>query len=112
MYSIGMLTAQNTLPALAPFYYLKNFELVLATILGRYADLLLENELKFIGEFTRAPLNSRALLVRLVMRRGDLFRASKVVYAEIGDTRAAAAPRQYRLTRWPALPNSTARQVP
>jgi hypothetical protein len=92
MYSIEMKSARNTLPALAPFYYLKNFELVLSTILGRYADLLLEDELKFIGEFTRAPLNSRALLVRLVMRRGDLFRASKVVYAEIGDTRAAAAP--------------------
>ena len=79
-------------PTLAPFYYLKNFELVLATILARYADLLLEEELRFITEFSRVPLASRALLARLVMRRGDLFRASHITYEEIGETRTAAAP--------------------
>jgi hypothetical protein len=77
---------------LEPFYYLKNFELVLETIRERYADLLLEDELRFITEFPRAPLPSRALLARMVMRQGRLFRASKLKYAEIGDTRAAAAP--------------------
>lgn len=77
---------------LAPFYYLKNFELVLSTILSRYADLLLQDELRFITRFLLMPLNSRALLARLVMRRGSLFRAAKINYAEIGDTRAAAAP--------------------
>jgi hypothetical protein len=37
------------------------------------------------------PKASRALLVRMVMRKGDLFRASKLNYAEIGDTRQAAS---------------------
>jgi VRR-NUC domain len=84
--------APSSVPALEPFYYLKNFELVLATIRGRYTDLLLQEELQFIDQFPRVPLSSRALLARLVMRRGDLFRAGKIDYAEIGDTRAAAAP--------------------
>jgi hypothetical protein len=83
--------AQSGLPALPPFYYLKNFELVLTTILARYSDLLSEEELRFITEFPQLPLESRALLVRMVMRRRDLFRASKLHYAEIGETRAAAA---------------------
>jgi VRR-NUC domain/Fanconi anemia-associated nuclease SAP domain len=77
---------------LAPFYYLRNFELVLTTTLARYSDLLLQDELRFITEFPQLPLESRALLVRMVMRRGALFRASKLHYAEIGETRAAATP--------------------
>lgn len=80
------------MPELEPFYYLKNFELVLSTIESSYSDLLLEEELRFISGFVRLPLASRALLTRMVMRRGDLFRASKLNYAEIGETRAAAAP--------------------
>ncbi len=84
--------AYDERPTLSPFYYLKNFELVLATILARYADLLLDEESRFITEFPRVPLTSRALLARLVMRRGDLFRASNIRYEEIGETRAAAAP--------------------
>ncbi len=83
-------SARTGMPTLEPFYYLKNFELVLSTILSRYSDLLLADELRFIAEFSQAPLTSRALLARMVMRRGELFRASKLDYAEIGDTRAAA----------------------
>jgi hypothetical protein len=79
-------------PALEPFYYLKNFERVLSTIASRYEDLLVADELRFITAFRQAPLNSRALLARMVMRQGDLFRASKIEYSEIGETRAAADP--------------------
>jgi hypothetical protein len=83
--------APNGLPVLTPFYYLENFELVLATIQSRYSDLLFEDELRFIQEFPQLPLVSRALLTRMVMRRGKLFRHVKLNYAEIGETRAAAA---------------------
>jgi hypothetical protein len=97
---LGARRRQNGLsavaPALAPtlgtFYYLKNFELVLATILERYSDLLLEDELLFITQFPHLPQKSRALLTRMVMRRGNFFRAGKLSYAEIGETCAAAAP--------------------
>jgi hypothetical protein len=85
-------SAADGLPVLAPFYYLKNFELVLSTIEARYSDLLLEEESRLIQEFVQLPLVSRALLTRMVMRSGNLFRASKLHYAEIGETRAAAEP--------------------
>jgi hypothetical protein len=85
-------TGGRRFPELAPFYYLKNFELVLSTILERYSDLLLPEELRFITQFPLLALESRALLVRMVMRRGELFRQAKLNYAEIGETVTAAAP--------------------
>ncbi|MBC3921051.1 VRR-NUC domain-containing protein [Undibacterium sp. CY18W] len=72
-----------------PFYYLENFQTVLDWVAGRYADLLVADEQDFITQFARLPQASRALYVRMVMRKGCVFRASKLNYAEIGDTRAA-----------------------
>ncbi len=73
-----------------PFYYLANFQLVLDWIAARYADLLTPEEQAFIAQFGLLPQPSRALFVRMVMRKGELFRASKLNYAEIGDTVVAA----------------------
>ena len=75
-----------------PLYYLDNFQDVLSWISARYADLLSAEETRFIADFGTLPQPSRALFVRLVMRKGCLFRASKLNYPEIGDTRAAALP--------------------
>lgn len=75
-----------------PLYYLENFQGVLNWISERYADLLSVEETQFIVQFAQLPQASRALFVRLVMRKGCLFRASKLNYAEIGDTRDAALP--------------------
>lgn len=47
-------------------------------------------ELAFVANFLQLPLPSQALLVRLVMRKGVHFRASKLRYAEIGDIATAA----------------------
>jgi VRR-NUC domain/Fanconi anemia-associated nuclease SAP domain len=78
-------------PTLDPFYYLNNFELVLTSLLERYRDLLSAEEREFIANFGALPRAPRALLVRMIMRKGELFRASKLNYVEIGDTGAAAA---------------------
>lgn len=75
-----------------PFYYLNNFQTVLDWVGERYADLLMAHELDFIRAFATLPVASRALLVRMVMRKGTLFRASKLNYAEIGATRDAVQP--------------------
>ncbi|WP_271411676.1 VRR-NUC domain-containing protein [Pseudomonas sp. Q1-7] len=75
-----------------PFYYLHNFHTLLDWISERYNDLLSDEESAFIRDFRALPRASQALLVRMVMRKGTLFRASKLNYAEIGDTREAAAP--------------------
>ena len=82
-------------PVLSPdfrFYYLTNFERALAWIAERYGDLLAPPEEAFLREFATLPLASRALLVRMLMRKGRLFRSSKLAYEEIGDALAAATP--------------------
>lgn len=66
------------------FYYLDNFQRVLDWIGERYRDLLDDDELAFLAAFPTLPHPARALFVRMVMRKGNLFRASKLVYAEIG----------------------------
>ncbi|MFA9218791.1 MAG: VRR-NUC domain-containing protein [Sphingomonadaceae bacterium] len=75
-----------------PLYYLDNFQQVLSWIASRYDDLLDEEERAFLAAFPTLPQPARALLARMVMRKGTLFRASKLVYAEIGNTHAAALP--------------------
>lgn len=75
-----------------PFYYLNNFMQVLDWLEHRYADVLSVEEQRFIREFNRLPRESRALLVRMVMRKGLHFRAGKLHYVEIGDIASAAGP--------------------
>lgn len=75
-----------------PFYYLENFHQVVQWIGERYDDLLTDEERAFITRFPTLPRPSRALFVRMVMRKGLLFRASKLVYAEIGCAHDAALP--------------------
>ncbi|MGO4475018.1 VRR-NUC domain-containing protein [Massilia sp. 2TAF26] len=72
------------------FYYLDNFQRVLDWIAQRYADLLDDGEQAFIQAFAQLPRPSQALFVRMVMRKGSLFRASKMNYPEIGCPLAAA----------------------
>jgi len=80
------------------FYYLDNFQAVLDWIAQRYHDLLTDEEQAFIAAFPGLPQPARALFVRMVMRKGELFRASKLRYAEIGCPVAAA--RQLLPTGW------------
>lgn len=75
-----------------PFYYLDNFQRVLDWITQRYSDLLSSEELNFIATFRALPQASRALLVRMVMRKGTLFRAGKLCYDEIACPGHAALP--------------------
>ncbi|WP_260407191.1 VRR-NUC domain-containing protein [Pseudomonas cichorii] len=82
----------STSPLDNPFYYLENFRQVLAWIVQRYDDLLDEQERRFISDFSGLPTPAQGLLVRMVMRKGTLFRASKLDYDEIGVTREAALP--------------------
>ncbi|MEH6366121.1 MAG: VRR-NUC domain-containing protein [Pseudomonas marincola] len=80
-------------PTLDPeFYYLSNFHQALNWLQTRYADLLLTAESEFIDDFFDQPLAAQALLVRMIMRKGEHFRASKLNYNEIGDTLTAARP--------------------
>lgn len=73
-------------------YYLLNFERALAWLAQRYDDLLDAGERAFFDAFALLPQASRALLVRMLMRKGTLFRASRLAYEEIGCPLQAAAP--------------------
>ncbi len=76
-----------------PFYYLNNFQQVLAWLTQRYADVLSTDEQRFIEHFAALPRGAQGLLVRMVMRKGLRFRHSKLLhYPEIGDIGAAVAP--------------------
>jgi hypothetical protein len=74
-----------------PFYYLENFCTALACLRERYGDLLNETEHTFIARFHELPRPSAALLVRMIGRKGELFRTSKLGYSEIGCPSDAAA---------------------
>lgn len=74
------------------FYYLLNFERALQWLADRYDDLWAEDERVFLRDFPALPLASRALLVRMLMRVGPYFRASKLLYDEIGCPHQALAP--------------------
>lgn len=80
------------------FYYLDNFHRVLEWIGERYGDLLTDDERAFMELFAALPQPARALFVRMVMRKGTLFRASKLQYAEIGC--AVEAARHLLPTGW------------
>ncbi|HIQ43113.1 MAG TPA: VRR-NUC domain-containing protein [Pseudomonas oleovorans] len=71
-------------------YYLANFRKALDWLDTHHRDLMDDAELAFVANFVQLPLPSQALLVRLVMRKGVHFRASKLRYAEIGDIATAA----------------------
>jgi len=75
-----------------PLYYLHNFQWLLDWVMARYSDLLDTPECQFAQHFERLPEPSRALLVRMIMRKGELFRADRLNYPEIGPISPAAEP--------------------
>jgi hypothetical protein len=76
----------------AVFYYLEHFRTALHWLHERYGDLLSERESAFIRDFGSLPRASQALLVRLIMRKGQRFRAGKIRYPEIGSIQRACGP--------------------
>lgn len=64
-------------------YYLRNFRQAIQWVVERNHDLLSPLERQFASDFEGLPTSAQALLARWSMRRGDLFRRSKIQYAEI-----------------------------
>ncbi|MEQ6888426.1 VRR-NUC domain-containing protein [Halomonas sp. CS7] len=90
----------NSLPAASavtaplddPRYYLANFRFVLDWVVERHGDLLDAAEHEVVSRILALPEASQALLVRMVMRKGEHFRTARLDYPEIGDAEAALAP--------------------
>ena len=75
-----------------PRYYLANFRFVLDWVVERHGDLLSDAEHAIVARIAALPEAAQALLVRMVMRKGEHFRTACLDYPEIGDTGAALAP--------------------
>lgn len=67
-----------------PLYYLENMEAVVSWVYRHHPDLLTAEERDRLADFTRLRVPARALLTRMVMRSGELFRTDKLHYPELG----------------------------
>lgn len=67
-----------------PLYYLENFETVVRWVRHYHRDLLTADEITQIDGLLTLDQPARALLARMVMRTGELFRLEKFNYPEIG----------------------------
>ena len=72
-------------------YYVENFLRVLAEVRGRDADLLGAEEVGFAEAFGGLTEGAQRLYVRLLSRRGPLFRVDLLGYSEIPRMEEAAA---------------------
>jgi hypothetical protein len=72
-------------------YYLDNFQKILDFVDDHYDDILAADEKSFSTDFRSLSLDARRLYVRLVSRKGPLFRSDRLDYSEIADIEAAAA---------------------
>lgn len=92
---------------LAPDYYLANFCLLLVWVEERYRDLLTPEELAWLARFATLSHPAACLLVRLLSRKGEWFRADRLHYPEIGELPlhelAEAGCIQLATPPWPEL---------
>lgn len=72
-------------PSLSPTYYRINFEHLIDSARQRNADLLGSLDHEVIAAYDRLSEGARCLWVRLLSRRGPLFRRDKLSYSEIPD---------------------------
>lgn len=70
-------------------YYLDNFTVVLDHVRHLHGDLLTVAERDFAAVFDLLGLDARRLFVRLLSRKGPLFRIDRLSYPEISDIRQA-----------------------
>src|SRR5690554_6376841 len=66
-----------------PLYYLENMDILVAWVADHHADLLTQQERNRLAAYKGLATGSRALLTRMVMRTGELFRADKLLYPEL-----------------------------
>ena len=75
--------------ALPTFYYHDNFLHLIRHVHKLYDDLLDDAEREFIEQFLLLSPAAQQIYIRLLCRKGDLFRFQKLSYAEIPDIASA-----------------------
>lgn len=81
-------------PLSDPLYYLRNLHSVFTWVLDHHADLLTEAERALLSAAMTPPPPAQALLARMMMRKGELFRSDKLDYAEVPNLDGALADLQ------------------
>jgi len=66
-----------------PLYYLENMNTLVDWVAEHHGDLLIEAERARLKNFCQLPIAARALLTRMIMRSGELFRVDKLNYPEL-----------------------------
>ena len=84
------------LPVLPTYYYLDHFTEMLSFVETTYATVLDIAHHEFIRDFRSLPANEQCLFVRMVNRRGHIFRPAALNYAEIADISMAVQGLLYR----------------
>ena len=76
-------------PTLPTYYYLDHFTEMLNSVAKTYEPILKDEHQDFIVRFHGLPKDARCLLIRMVNRRGSIFRRTALRYAEIGNIEEA-----------------------
>ena len=76
--------------ALENDYYVANFETLAGFVVETYSDLLSSDELSWNQRVASLSDGARRLYIRLLMRRGSIYRVSRLNYEEISDIAQAA----------------------
>jgi hypothetical protein len=74
---------------ISPTYYVDNFATLLGTVATRYQHLLAAEEARLLVDFPALPRGARCLWVRLLSRKGPLFRSDRLSYPEIESVNSA-----------------------
>ncbi len=77
--------APRKIPDLPIYYYLTNFEAMIAAIAQRYSECLDDRAREFIVQFSALPEYARCLYVRLAGRKGRVFDLRRLNYDEISE---------------------------
>ena len=80
----------NAKKELAQDYYRQNFLSLLTQAADLYGDLLFEPEISYMEDFQALSIPAQCLYVRLISRKGPLFRSDKLDYQEIPSISDAA----------------------
>ena len=78
-------------PVLPTFYYRDHFVEMLEAVAASYAAILSAEHRSFIEDFHALSKDAQCLLIRMVNRRGRVFRRAALRYAEIANASAAFA---------------------
>jgi DNA polymerase-3 subunit epsilon len=77
------------LPVLPAYYYHDHFTEMLSFVSGAYGPVLTEQHRAFIATFENLTKDGQCLLIRMINRRGRIFRHGAFRYAEISNAHAA-----------------------